>query len=88
MNKRQAKKEEQKLHLVGGSYKTDKKFSRFLHEEDVSEVRRYLKNGEIPSDFSDLIEIGIYTKEDVRAVMNKRLKMLKRKRKAVRVWKD
>ena len=69
MNRRQAKKAEQKLYLVGGSYKLDKKYLRMCHEENIVEIRRYVKKGVIPDDLHDLMELGIYTKEEVAEIM-------------------
>ena len=71
MNKRKSKKAEQKLHLVGGSYKLEKQYLRRCHEESILEIRRYVKKGIIPDDLHYLMELGIYTKEEVHAILKR-----------------
>jgi len=78
MNKRQAKKAEQKLHLVGGSYQREKQYLRRCHEESIAEIRRYVKKGTIPEDLRDLMEIGIYTKEEVDAIIKRNVRRIGR----------
>ena len=67
MNKRQQKKDEQKLHLAGGSYQLDKEYSRICHE-NYNAWRRRVANGILYTDdeFAELIELGIYTEDEVK----------------------
>ena len=61
MNKRQAKKETKKALLCGGSYRKDRKFMRMYNEFEVSQRRTRT----LPEDIEILIELGIYTREEV-----------------------
>ena len=81
MNKRQAKKAEQKLHLVGGNYKSEKHYLRICHEESIVEIRKYVKKGVIPEDLRELMDMGVYTKEEVDAI-------IKRNKRRIGRWVD
>lgn len=62
MNKRQKKKKQRNELLLGGnSYREDRKAMRVYHEFEVSQRRCRT----IPEDVEILIELGIYTREEL-----------------------
>lgn len=62
MNKRQAKKKEKNKSLFYGmTYREDRLLLRELHEHEISQ--KHYKS--LPDDIEILVELGIYTKEEV-----------------------
>lgn len=72
MNRRQNKKTEQKLHLVGGSYKREKEYLRKCHEEHIVECRKYRNRKIVPEDLSILLKLGIFTEDEVKKILTLR----------------
>lgn len=75
MNKRQAKKEEDKAFLLQGlSYKEHKKLERdYMQESAWRNHRQKFFNG-FSEDEEFLIEMGIYTKEEIISIYYNRKK--------------
>lgn len=62
MNKRQAKKKKRnEFFLDGMTYREDRLLSRVMHEHEIAQ--KHYKS--LPDDIEILVELGIYTKEEV-----------------------
>lgn len=81
MNKRQKKKAENKLHLVEGSYKKDREYLR-IEQEKYNLWRRNVRSGKNDNDTQMLLEMGIYTADEVaemKQIARKSTKISRRK---------
>ena len=78
MNKRQKKKKQRNELLLGGnSYRKDREYMRGLHEFEISQ--RHCRA--IPEDAEILIELGIYTREELTDMLyNKKYEKLRHRK--------